>query len=133
PAMLPAPMNPIFFIVRGTIACDAAERRSGPCCRRGGPVVAPIVGSMRRAVAVGVGALVGVLAACVPPRSGPTPTLAQEPSSAWTVVARHPSPLSTLARTRPELADLVLYLEAREAARSGDDATALDRIAALQE
>src|SRR5262245_29818042 len=88
---------------------------------------------MRRVVAVGVGALAGVLASCVPPRSGPTPTLAQEPSSAWTVVARHPSRLSTLARTRPELADLVLYLEAREAARSGDDATALDRIAALQE
>jgi hypothetical protein len=39
----------------------------------------------------------------------------REQVSAWVAPARRPSPLLTAVRTHPELGDLVLYLEAREA------------------
>jgi soluble lytic murein transglycosylase len=58
---------------------------------------------------------------------------AGEPSSAWTAPPRRPSPLLATVRTRPELADLVLYLEAREAARRGEDAAAVAHVVQLGE
>jgi soluble lytic murein transglycosylase len=64
---------------------------------------------------------------------GPSRIAERGTSSVWTAPAKRPSPLLSTVRTRPELVDLVLYLEAREAARRRDDAAALGRIAALGE
>jgi soluble lytic murein transglycosylase len=88
---------------------------------------------MRRVVAVWVGALAGLALSCAPPRLGPSPVIERGPSSAWTAPSRRPSPLLSAVRTRPELADLVLYLEARDAARRRDDAAVLGRVGALEE
>jgi hypothetical protein len=44
---------------------------------------------------------------------------------------RSPPRLLGTVRGRPELRDLVLYLEAREAAHAGDDAVAIARVATL--
>ena len=59
--------------------------------------------------------------------------MGREPSSAWVAPTRRSSPLLATVRGRPELRDLVLYLEAREAARAGDDALAVTRVATLGE
>jgi soluble lytic murein transglycosylase len=88
---------------------------------------------MRREVAVSVAVLVGVVAACAPPELGPSPTGGREPSSAWVAPTRRSSPLLGTVRGHPELRDLVLYLEARETARTGDDVTAVARVATLGE
>jgi soluble lytic murein transglycosylase len=72
-------------------------------------------------------------ASCGPPRLGPSSTIEREPSSAWVARARRPSALLTTVRNRPELGDLVLYLEAREAARRGDDVAAVAHVTTLGE
>src|SRR6185369_6951525 len=88
---------------------------------------------MRRHVALWVVVLGWCAASCTPPRLGPAPTAEREPSSAWAAPARRPSPLLATARSRPELRDLVLYLEARDAAHRGDDAAAVARAGQLAE
>src|SRR5262249_21485614 len=88
---------------------------------------------MRRVVALRMWTLAGLVASCGPHGPGPSPALERQPSSAWTAVSQRPSPLLTTVRTRPELVDLVLYLEAREAARRGDDTMAIARVAALEQ
>ena len=88
---------------------------------------------MRRAVAVWGAALAGLVASCATPRLGPLVTSERAPSSAWAAPARRPPPLLVAARSRPELGDLVLYLEAREAARHGLDATTIERTRQLGE
>ena len=88
---------------------------------------------MRRAVAVLVAAVAVLAAACASPRLGPSPTAGRETSSAWVAPTRRSSPLLRTVRNRPELRDLVLYLEAREAARAGDDATAIAKVGTLGE
>jgi soluble lytic murein transglycosylase len=88
---------------------------------------------MRRHVALWVVVLGWCTASCTPPRLGPAPTAEREPSSAWAAPARRPSPLLATARARPELRDLVLYLEARDAAHRGDDAAAVARAGQLGE
>jgi soluble lytic murein transglycosylase len=86
---------------------------------------------MRRVVAVWLGVLAGLTASCAPTRFGSTSSATRGPSSAWTAPPKRSSPLLVTVRNRPELADLVLYLEARDAAHRHDDATALDRVGAL--
>jgi soluble lytic murein transglycosylase len=87
---------------------------------------------MRRVVAVSVAAVGVVAAACAPPRWGPSPS-GRDASSAWVAPTRRSSPLLRTVRDRLELRDLVLYLEAREAARAGDDTTAVAKVATLGE
>src|SRR5688572_16485098 len=86
---------------------------------------------MRRVVAVLVAAVAVLAAACAPPRLGPSPTAEREPSSAWVARTRRSPPILRTVRNSPELRDLVLYLEAREAARAGDDATAVAKVGML--
>jgi soluble lytic murein transglycosylase len=88
---------------------------------------------MRRAVAVWGAALAGLAWSCASPRPGPSLAPAHQAPSAWTAAPKRPLPLLTAVRARPELRDLALYLEAREAARRGDDTAAIGRVATLGE
>src|SRR5262249_2529618 len=100
-------------------------------CPRERVVVARFRRGMRRVVAVAGAALAGAAASCAPGRWSSLPLTVPQPSSAWVAPARRPSPLLATVRARPELADLVLYLEAREAALAGDDAGAVAHVAEL--
>jgi soluble lytic murein transglycosylase-like protein len=90
---------------------------------------------MRRASAGWVVAAMMVVAACMLGRRERFGGAAgyDTTSSAWAAPARRATPLLALIRDRPELEDLTLYLLARDAARSGDVATATAHVTALGE
>jgi len=89
---------------------------------------------MRSAFAGWIAALAMVAASCSTTGRGQIAAAgAGARESVWVARPRRTTPLLALVRPRPELADLTLYLQARDAARAGDDASAIQFVTVLVE